>query len=132
MPQKARRPCKHPGCPNLVATGEIFCPVHAPSHKDDYARKHPEHFRLYNNKRWRRYRMMYLREHPLCVSFAVCKRAASVVDHIKDHDGDWALFWEPTNHQPMCAHCHNTKTAKTKGWGRKQMTEGEGGANDGS
>ena len=119
MPHKAPHPCRHSGCPLLVPSGETYCAVHAPSHRDDYARKNPEHFRLYNNKRWRSYRRFFLSGHPLCVNYTECHNVASVVDHIVDHDGDWGLFWEPNNHRPMCAACHNTKTAKTKGWGRK-------------
>ena len=115
MPHRALRPCAHQGCPALVHVGEIYCAAHAGGHKQDYARVHPEYFKLYNNKRWRLYRKMFLAEHPLCVQ---CGRGASVVDHIEPHQGVWDKFWEPSNHQALCAQCHNTKTAKEAGWGR--------------
>jgi len=118
MPHKPRHPCKHPGCPNLVASGESYCDKHKAAHANDFARAHPEYFKLYNNKRWRRYRRMFLSEHPLCVNFEECHNEATVVDHIKDHLGDWERFWDPSNHQAMCAQCHNTKTARTRGWGK--------------
>lgn len=124
MPHKSKHPCRHPGCPALVNPGESFCPVHAASHKDDYARKHPEYFKLYNNKRWRRYRRMFLAEHPLCVNFEICHNAATVVDHIEPHQGDWEKFWDPNNHQPMCKPCHDRKTAKERGWGKNDKDQG--------
>ena len=118
MPHKAQHGCKHGNCRNLVASGESYCDVHKGDHKNDFARGHPEWFKLYNNKRWRRYRRMYLAEHPLCVNYEECHSQATVVDHIVDHLGDWSVFWDVENHQSMCAACHNSKTAKTRGWGR--------------
>lgn len=58
---------------------------------------------------WDKARVDYLRKHPLCVK---CKakgrlRAATVVDHIKPHRGDDALFWDSGNWQSLCAPCHN-------------------------
>ncbi|WP_315974057.1 HNH endonuclease signature motif containing protein [Paenibacillus melissococcoides] len=38
-----------------------------------------------------------------------------VVDHIKPHKGDYNLFWDPENHQPMNKRCHDRKTAKEDG-----------------
>jgi 5-methylcytosine-specific restriction protein A len=40
---------------------------------------------------------------------------ATVVDHIKPHKGNRTLFWDPKNHQPMCEHHHNVKTATEDG-----------------
>lgn len=37
---------------------------------------------------------------------------ATVVDHIKPHRGDKALFWDEHNWQPLCKKCHDTKTGK--------------------
>jgi 5-methylcytosine-specific restriction protein A len=62
----------------------------------------------YNTSRWRRYRNYYLKMNPLCCE---CQRAATVVDHITPVrlGGE---FWQPVNHQPMCAQCHNTKSGR--------------------
>ena len=62
--------------------------------------------------RWRKYRLSFLADHPLCVE---CRKAgmvveATVVDHIVPHRGDYELFWEPANHQPLCERHHNRKT----------------------
>jgi shikimate kinase len=35
-----------------------------------------------------------------------CGEVATVVDHIKPHRGDQALFWDKNNWQPLCTHCH--------------------------
>ncbi len=59
---------------------------------------------------WQKARDGYLRRHPLC---CLCDRqgkvvAASVVDHIVPHRGDKALFWDRSNWQPLCKHCHDS------------------------
>ena len=117
MPWKSKKACSHPQCINLVNVGELYCPVHRPLHRLDYARKHPEHHKLYNNPRWVKYREWFLLQHPLCVNYNECHNTATVVDHIIDHGGDRDIFWKESNHQAMCKPCHDTKTAKTKGWG---------------
>lgn len=55
------------------------------------------------NHAWRKARVKYLDLHPFCR----CGAKATLVDHIKAHKGDNALFWDRTNWQPMCAPCHN-------------------------
>ncbi|WP_315973999.1 HNH endonuclease signature motif containing protein [Paenibacillus melissococcoides] len=70
-------------------------------------------------RRWRKYREQYLALHPLCVCEECLRKevplAANVVDHIKPHKGDYNLFWDPENHQPMNKRCHDRKTAKEDG-----------------
>jgi 5-methylcytosine-specific restriction endonuclease McrA len=34
--------------------------------------------------------------------------AATVVDHIKRHNGNQALFWDKTNWQPLCKQHHDS------------------------
>ncbi|SUO95242.1 HNH endonuclease [Suttonella ornithocola] len=60
--------------------------------------------------RWRKAREHYLSHHPLCV---YCQREgritpATVVDHIIPHKGDARLFWDKTNWQSLCKHCHDS------------------------
>lgn len=60
--------------------------------------------------RWQKARAGFLRSHPLCV---MCLRegkttAAQVVDHIKPHRGNQALFWSRDNWQPLCKQCHDS------------------------
>lgn len=61
------------------------------------------------DSRWERARLGFLRKHPLCV---MCEREglitpASVVDHIRPHRGDKALFWDQGNWQPLCKPHHD-------------------------
>lgn len=78
--------------------------------------------------RWQKARAEWLREHPFCVYCLRELRIASatvaetilecaargvpvpygnVVDHIKPHRGDQALFWDRSNWQTLCATHHS-------------------------
>jgi 5-methylcytosine-specific restriction protein A len=81
--------------------------------RDDYRNSAAK--RGYGRK-WREARAFYLAKHATCVGMgkdAACTGTATCIDHIKDHHGNASLFWNRRNWQPMCAHCHSTKTAKT-------------------
>ncbi len=70
------------------------------------------------------YRESYLRRHRWCVACKAGGRrtAATVVDHVKPHKGDKALFWKHGNHQALCKRCHDQKTAKFDGgFGREPV-----------
>jgi 5-methylcytosine-specific restriction endonuclease McrA len=55
-------------------------------------------------KEWERERRAFLASHPTCVR---CGDPATTVDHIRPHRGDERLFWDQSNWQPLCSHCHN-------------------------
>lgn len=59
--------------------------------------------------RWRRARLEFLAENPTCAMCAAEDRlsVATVVDHIRPHRGDQALFWSRSNWQPLCRDHHN-------------------------
>lgn len=65
--------------------------------------------------RWQKASKTYLASHPVCAgvlpSGAECLRPAQCVDHVRPHRGDWSLFWDSGNWQPLCLSCHNRKTA---------------------
>lgn len=67
---------------------------------------------LYNDRRWRKARLLHLARNPLCVACQTEEKltAATVVDHVIPHRGDVALFWDTTNWQSLCETCHNRKT----------------------
>nr|WP_314400342.1 HNH endonuclease [Pseudomonas lundensis] len=70
--------------------------------------------------RWQRARIGWLRKHPLC---AECERhgrvtQAVVVDHIQAHHGDTELFWDRTNWQSLCKHCHDSHKQRFEKSGR--------------
>jgi 5-methylcytosine-specific restriction protein A len=61
------------------------------------------------NATWRKMRAAHLAAHPLCVD---CQRrgrltAATVCDHIRNHNGDPALFYDAANLQSLCHSCHS-------------------------
>ena len=106
MPMKPKKPCQHPGCPRL--TNNRYCELHAKLHAHD---RESAKERGYGS-RWQKARKQFLAKHPLC---AECERngkltPATVVDHIKPHRKDMALFWDETNWQPLCKKCHDRKT----------------------
>ena len=106
MPMKPKKPCKHPGCPKL--TDGTYCEEHAVLHRSDRASAAE---RGYNSK-WQKARNRFLKAHPLCVRCMEENRIveATVVDHKIPHRGDPILFWDETNWQPLCKHCHDRKT----------------------
>jgi 5-methylcytosine-specific restriction protein A len=65
--------------------------------------------RLYNLRLWRRIRIAYLAQHPLCE--CGCGYAATVVDHKIPHQGDRELMFDWDNLQAMTKPCHDRKTA---------------------
>jgi len=112
MPIAAMTPCRHQGCRALVAKG--YCD----EHKQQSTRKQFDRDRGSANSRgynykWQKARKIFLAEHPLCVECESNEKvtAANVVDHIIAHKGDQVLFWDESNWQPLCATCHNIKTA---------------------
>ena len=108
MPYRPKTPCRHPGCPELVEPGRLYCEKHLPLHPEVIR---PAAKRGYN-RRWQKARKSYLEAHPLCVQCAKQGKyvRATVVDHIVPHRGDQKLFWDQNNWQPLCKSCHDKKT----------------------
>jgi 5-methylcytosine-specific restriction protein A len=107
MPLSPPRPCAAPGCPELVH-GKARCDAHERKRDRERGTAHERGY----DARWRKYRLVYLAQHPLCAPCASQGRttAASVVDHVRAHKGDVTLFWDPRNHQPSCKPCHDART----------------------
>ena len=108
MPKAPKRPCRHPGCPNLCDKG-VYCSQHMVFSSDRM--RGGADARGYNAE-WRRARKAFLQKHPLC---AECGKEgkltpATVVDHIIPHRGNKRLFWDEHNWQPLCKDCHDRKT----------------------
>ena len=108
MPKAPKRPCRHPGCPNLCDKG-VYCSKHTEFSSD--RRRGGAESRGYDS-RWRKARASFLQRNPLCNE--CMKRGkitpATVVDHVIPHRGDQKLFWDESNWQALCATCHNRKT----------------------
>lgn len=109
MPYKLKTPCNYPGCPAMaVRQGKCL------EHLQKYEKVRGTSVQRGYNYRWRKYRLRFLAQFPLCEE---CRRAgkvtaATVVDHIDSHKGDYGKFWDERNHQALCKPCHDRKTAK--------------------
>ena len=129
MPRAAPKPCNHPGCNVLLFAGESYCQPHRKAkRKQSDAQRGSASARGYTGA-WRKARYHYLMSHPLCRTCEQDGRLseATVVDHIVPHRGDKDLFWDSSNWQPMCKHCHDVKTAtEDGGFGKTDLPTGAG------
>lgn len=108
----AARSCHVPGCP------ELNCQRHSQQARRREMDQHRGSARARGyDSRWERARKAFLQANPLCVAAQRRGRveAASVVDHIKPHQGDHGLFWDASNWQPLSARAHARKTARESG-----------------
>ena len=107
MARRFKKTCDYPMCNNL--TYDRYCKKHASLNHEQRANASQRGY----NYRWQKYRKSFLMKHPFCES--CLKRGqitnATVVDHIVPHKGNYRLFWDESNHQALCATCHNRKTA---------------------
>lgn len=67
------------------------------------------------DRAWAKYSRAFLARNPVCRRcdelFGLSVSAAQT-DHVKRHKGQRdPLFWDPKNHQPLCASCGATKSA---------------------
>jgi 5-methylcytosine-specific restriction enzyme A len=119
-PFAPQHPCTYPGCSTLVAGRSSRCEKHQARERHAEENRRGSANSGGYGSRWRAARKHFLEMNPLC---AECNRmgrlnAATIVDHIVPHKGDAALFWNQSNWQSLCRHCHNRKTAVSDGrWG---------------
>lgn len=111
MAMKPLRPCRHPGCGQLVPNG--YCDRHKP--KEHSRSQEAESWRwMYRTKTWLEdLRPTQLLLEPFCRECAKhgARTRATDVDHIEDHKGDWEKFCDRSNLQSLCHNCHSRKTA---------------------
>jgi 5-methylcytosine-specific restriction enzyme A len=91
--------CATPACRALVTHGH--CATHQPSQRQRYGRD-PR----YSSQRWARLSRRRRAVHPFCVR---CDRVAEVTDHIVPVYRAPERFFDPTNHQSLCARCNREK-----------------------
>lgn len=121
MALKPLRPCRHPGCP--VLTREGWCDKHRPKYK---RRVSAAYHGWYLLPIWTdRLRPEQLLREPFCRECARLglRTEATVVDHVRPHRGDWALFVDPANHQSLCKHHHDQKTAREQAQDRRETAQ---------
>ena len=112
MPYRAKKRCNQPGCANLIDHPKTRCDRHRLPAKQNQNRKmyHKANKYFYSSSKWRKFREMFLRLHPLCIGYRhQCDGLATIVDHIVPiADGGAKL--DTANCQPLCASCHSRKT----------------------
>jgi 5-methylcytosine-specific restriction protein A len=122
MPAAFSKPCQMPGCQQLTTKGH-YCRDHYKSRRTAYDHRRGSSAQRGYGGRWQRYREQYFAdpEHALCVLCLLEGRTtlAEHIDHKIPADPDSPLFWDPTNHQPLCKPCHSRKTVeRDHGFGR--------------
>ena len=111
MPYKPKRPCSHPGCPEL--TEARFCDKHARQEAARYEKYDRDpHSKKRYGRAWKRIRDRYVEAHPLCEECMNQGRMtqATEVHHILPlarggtHD--------ESNLMALCTSCHSAITAR--------------------
>lgn len=110
MPTYPKRPCSHPGCPELTATR--FCTQHTQTEEQRYRtyQRDPKINRRYG-RAWRAIRARYVAAHPLCED---CQQQGILtpvaeVHHIVplEHGGSH----DEGNLRSLCKPCHSRQSA---------------------
>jgi len=123
MPKRALRPCKQPGCRQLVTSG--YCEVHASKvpvntfkRLDDA--KTDEDRQFYRSGRWRATSEAIRRDEPLCRE---CKqkgfvKQAELVHHEPERKELLKMGLDPFDRKyliPICRDCHQRHLSEKKG-----------------
>ncbi len=113
-----RKPCRWPGCIRLVGRKERYCPEHRALLSREDAKSRGTAAQRGYGARWRKLRLMVLKERPVCADpFGVHRERGEIalateVDHIiPRHLGGDDSF---ENLQPLCRSCHARKTAQER------------------
>lgn len=106
VPYKPKRPCAHPGCPNL--TDGQYCKEHQRKATEEYNKheRSPDVNKTYGRS-WKRIRDRYIQKHPLC---EMCQKEgrltpADEVHHIVPVSQGGKST--QSNLMSLCHSCHN-------------------------
>lgn len=117
---KALRPCKQPGCPELVERG--YCPEHQPIVTEMNKQENIQNIRaldrkkskrevaFYNSPAWRKTSKLYRVKHPLCercVSRGIYNQESELVHHKKELRDIWKDNGNPLRWSYLEGLCHN-------------------------
>jgi 5-methylcytosine-specific restriction endonuclease McrA len=112
MPFRAPSICS---CGRAVASGQrCACKIVVAREraKATDAKRGSSRARGYDSK-WDRERAAFLKANPIC---NFCPAPSKVVDHKTPHKGDMRVFWDRSNWQGLCTHCHSsTKQRQERG-----------------
>jgi 5-methylcytosine-specific restriction protein A len=114
MPNKPKRFCLYPGCPELTTKG--YCEKHRKQEMRQYDKQRGSANDRGYTYRWSKYSQWFLRqpENLFCkLQLPGCTNLSECPDHIDPPDGpDDTRFWNPENHQGACLHCNSVKGHK--------------------
>ena len=116
MPRKPKKPCAHPGCPELV-DNKTYCEKHETKYKKEKwkqadSKRGTSKERGYGANH-RKLRKIVLAEEPLCRH---CKQEGRLVPATEmDHIDGNVYNLERDNLQGLCKSCHSKKTVKEQG-----------------
>ena len=79
---------------------------------------------FYQDPRWKKARSNFLAVNKIC---NFCGGKSNVVDHITPHKGNWSLFCNQRNWQPLCKLCHDSAKKKMENRGLKAIGANEDG-----
>lgn len=125
MPKKALRPCRYPGCPQLVEQG--YCDAHAAiaaEMRRGAVVRDPEVQKLYNLRIWRKMRKRQLSMQSWCEECLKEGRytPAEHVHHVGRHQGDMDKFLNSPL-MSLCHSCHSRITIQEmKGRGAEKVS----------
>ena len=118
VPSAVLRVCLEPGCAVRVPRGR--CAQHQRVKRAEHQRHFAGVAGLNYGRRWKKLRALFLERNPLCKECSTdgTVERATEVDHKVPHRGDYFLFWDEDNWQPLCKRHHSAKTAREVGWTR--------------
>ena len=111
MAQRARRPCRKIGCPELIAGGTKYCDKHTKDARSYDKQRGTAAERGYDYK-WSLIRLRFLKEFPLCYDCLALGRVevANEVHHIKKKRDSGTDEWD--NLMSECHACHSRRTLR--------------------
>ena len=117
LAMRPKRPCRHPGCPELVASG--YCEKHTKPKNKDYDKQRGSSSSRGYDGQWQKFRLVYMRVHPLCV---MCDDKGYVVKadliHHKVPLDQGGSKYDDDNVMSVCNDCHESVHGKDR-WKKK-------------
>ncbi len=114
MPQRIERPCRAYLCPNTTGNQNGYCEEHQALARQREADRRESAYRRGYDKRWERFRAVYLRKYPLCADCLKAGRliSATEVHHIQKLAKHPEMKYDEDNLMALCHQCHSKRTIR--------------------